>query len=39
VRNYRLVSHPDTHDTRRVAAVHDYIVASVRAARRHFGLG
>jgi molybdate transport repressor ModE-like protein len=37
VRSYWLVSHPDTHDTRRVMAVHSYIVASVRAARREFG--
>lgn len=37
VRSYWLVSHPDTHDTRRVATVHSSIVASVRAARRDFG--
>jgi len=36
VRNYWLVSHPDTHRTRRVSAVHAHIVASVRAARREF---
>jgi len=32
VRNYWLVSHPDTHHTRRVSAVHAHIVASVRSA-------
>ncbi len=37
VRSYWLVSHLDTHDTRRVAAVHAHIVACVRAARRDFG--
>jgi len=36
VRTYWLMSHPDTHDARRVAVVHDHIVASVRAARRAF---
>jgi DNA-binding transcriptional LysR family regulator len=36
VRNYWLVSHPDTHHTRRVSEVHAYIVASVRSARREF---
>jgi len=36
VRNYWLVSHPDTHHTRRVSEVHAHIVASVRAARREF---
>lgn len=37
VRNYWLVSHLDTHDTRRVAAVYKYIVECVRATRRNFG--
>jgi hypothetical protein len=36
VRNYWLVSHPDTHHTRRVSEVHAHIVASVRSARREF---
>ena len=36
VRNYWLVSHPDTHHTRRVSAVHSHIVATVRSARREF---
>jgi molybdate transport repressor ModE-like protein len=36
VRNYWLVSHPDTHHTRKVSEVHGHIVASVRAARREF---
>ena len=36
VRNYWLVSHPDTHQTRRVSEVHAHIVASVRSARREF---
>ena len=36
VRNYWLVSHPDTHHTRRVSEVHTHIVASVRSARREF---
>ena len=35
-RNYWLVSHPDTHHTRRVSAVHSYIVAAVRAAAHPF---
>ncbi|MDQ0472850.1 LysR family transcriptional regulator [Labrys wisconsinensis] len=35
-RSYWLVSHPDTHDTRRVRAVTAHIVARVRAARRTF---
>jgi DNA-binding transcriptional LysR family regulator len=34
VRNYWLVSHPDTHQTRRVSEVHAHIVASVRSARQ-----
>ena len=29
-------SHPDTHDTRRVAEVRRYITAGVRAARAEF---
>src|SRR6478672_11952123 len=36
VRNYWLVSHPDTHHTRRVSEVHAHIVATVRSARREF---
>lgn len=36
-RNYWLVSHPDTHHTRRVSAVHAHIVAAVRAAAHPFG--
>ena len=36
VRNYWLVSHPDTHHTRRVSEVHAHIVASVRSSRREF---
>jgi DNA-binding transcriptional LysR family regulator len=36
VRNYWLVSHPDTHHTRRVSEVHAHIVACVRSARRQF---
>lgn len=35
-RNYWLVSHPDTHHTRRVSAVHAHIVAAVRAAAHPF---
>lgn len=33
-----MVSHPDTHDARRVSEVYDYIVARVRAARGEFGV-
>lgn len=36
VRSYWLISHPDTHETRRVQEVHRTITARVRAARRHF---
>jgi molybdate transport repressor ModE-like protein len=36
VRTYWLVSHPDTHGTRRVREVHRYIASRVRAERRHF---
>jgi len=36
VRSYWLISHPDTHETRRVQEVHRYITTRVRAARRHF---
>ena len=36
VRNYWLISHPDTHHTRRVSEVHSHIVASVRSARYEF---
>jgi DNA-binding transcriptional LysR family regulator len=35
-RSYWLISHPDTHQTRRVAAVADHITASVRAKRATF---
>lgn len=35
-RSYWLVSHPDTHHTRRVSAVHSHIVATVRAAAHPF---
>ncbi|MBZ9935223.1 LysR family transcriptional regulator [Mesorhizobium sp. BR1-1-16] len=35
-RSYWLTSHPDTHETRRVAAVADYIAARVRSARHAF---
>ena len=38
-RTYWLMSHPDTHDTRRVAAVYQFIVASVDARRREFVVG
>jgi DNA-binding transcriptional LysR family regulator len=37
VRNYWLISHPDTHDSRRVAAVRSYVVECVRSARFSFG--
>ncbi|QEN87636.1 LysR family transcriptional regulator [Labrys sp. KNU-23] len=37
-RSYWLVSHPDTHNTRRVAAVADHITARVRAERANFDL-
>jgi molybdate transport repressor ModE-like protein len=36
VRSYWLVSHPDTHETRRVLEVHRYITARIRAARSGF---
>ncbi len=36
IRNYWLVSHPDTHDTPRVRAVHQYIVSTIRQARSTF---
>ena len=36
VRSYWLISHPDTHDTRRVQEVHRFITATVRSARRAF---
>lgn len=36
VRSYWLVSHPDTHEARRVAEIRKFIVASVRAARPSF---
>lgn len=35
-RSYWLVSHPDTHGTRRVKEVHRYIASRVRAERRQF---
>lgn len=35
-RNYWLVSHPDTHETRRVREVRRYLVAKVREARDRF---
>jgi molybdate transport repressor ModE-like protein len=35
-RAYWLVSHPDTHGTRRVAEVHDFIVAQVRGGKDLF---
>jgi DNA-binding transcriptional LysR family regulator len=35
-RTYWLMSHPDTHDTRRVAAVYQFIVESVKARGRAF---
>ena len=35
-RSYWLVSHPDTHDTRRVREVRRYIVSKVREARQQF---
>ncbi len=36
VRSYWLISHPDTHDTPRVRAVHQHIVATVRQRRNQF---
>jgi molybdate transport repressor ModE-like protein len=36
VRNYWLISHPDTHDTRRVSEVYRRIVSGVRGARERF---
>ncbi|MFB9268603.1 substrate-binding domain-containing protein [Bradyrhizobium erythrophlei] len=35
-RSYWLVSHPDTHETPRVRAVHRHIVFSIRQARKDF---
>lgn len=35
-RSYWLISHPDTHETRRVREVRRYIVAKVREARNQF---
>jgi molybdate transport repressor ModE-like protein len=35
-RTYWLMSHPDTHDTRRVAEVHTHIVEAARAAKGQF---
>jgi DNA-binding transcriptional LysR family regulator len=36
VRSYWLVSHPDTHDSRHVREVHQYIASKVRSARNFF---
>jgi len=36
VRSYWLISHPDTHTTRRVKEVHRYIASRVRAERKRF---
>ena len=36
IRSYWLVSHPDTHDSPRVRAVHQYIMTKVREARNSF---
>lgn len=36
VRNYWLVSHPDTHKLRRIAVVKDHIVSSIELARAQF---
>ena len=38
-RTYWLMSHPDTHDTRRVAEVYAHITESVRSAKASFVLG
>ena len=38
-RSYWLVSHPDTHATRRVKEVHRYIASRIRAERRQFVMG
>jgi molybdate transport repressor ModE-like protein len=38
-RTYWLMSHPDTHDTRRVAEVYAHITAAVKEARGSFVLG
>ncbi len=35
-RTYWLISHPDTHDTRRVREIRRYIVGKVREARKQF---
>jgi DNA-binding transcriptional LysR family regulator len=35
-RSYWLISHPDTHETRRVGEIRRYIVAKVRQARSEF---
>ncbi|MBC9879910.1 LysR family transcriptional regulator [Bradyrhizobium sp. INPA01-394B] len=35
-RSYWLVSHPDTHETPRVKAVHRHLVTSIRRARKYF---
>ncbi|MFB9268039.1 LysR family transcriptional regulator [Bradyrhizobium erythrophlei] len=36
VRSYWLISHPDTHDTPRVRAVHQHIITTVRQAKSQF---
>jgi DNA-binding GntR family transcriptional regulator len=36
LRTYWLMSHPDTHDTRRVAEVYRHIVDSVKQRRHEF---
>ncbi|WP_183233337.1 LysR family transcriptional regulator [Bradyrhizobium sp. CIR3A] len=36
VRSYWLISHPDSHDTPRVRAVHQQIVSIIRQARQEF---
>jgi DNA-binding transcriptional LysR family regulator len=38
-RTYWLMSHPDSHDTARVAEVYRFIVASVEAKRKAFSVG
>jgi DNA-binding transcriptional LysR family regulator len=38
-RSYWLLSHPDTHDTRRVSEVRKFIVASVKEQKNIFALG
>lgn len=38
-RTYWLVSHPDTHDTRRVREIRRYVVSKVKEARKQFIAG